>query len=58
MYKLEFFKDKRKEYRWRLISSNGKIVASSAGDGYKREFYCRKIALKLFSCNPKVRIEE
>jgi uncharacterized protein YegP (UPF0339 family) len=32
---LVFYKDKKKEYRWRTIASNGRITATSGGDGYK-----------------------
>lgn len=33
--KVEFFKDRKKEWRWRLRASNGRIVATS-GEGYRR----------------------
>lgn len=32
---VELFKDTKKEWRWRAIASNGKIIATS-GEGYKR----------------------
>ena len=35
MHKLEYYKDKKGEWRWRLIATNGKIVAES-GESYKR----------------------
>lgn len=31
--KFEIYKDKSKEFRWRLIHTNGQIIASS-GEGY------------------------
>jgi len=37
----EVYLDKKKEYRWRLISSNGKIMADS-GEGYKKKTACVK----------------
>lgn len=33
---LEIYKDRKKEWRWRLRARNGKIVADS-GEGYKRK---------------------
>ena len=32
--KFEIFKDKSGDFRWRLVHSNGQIIASS-GEGYK-----------------------
>jgi len=32
---VEFYKDKKGEWRWRVVAKNGKIVADS-GEGYKR----------------------
>lgn len=34
MVKIEYFKDKKKEWRFRIKAKNGKILASS--EGYKR----------------------
>ena len=33
--KLEIYRDRRGEWRWRLRASNGRIVADS-GEGYRR----------------------
>ena len=33
-YKLQIYKDKKKEFRWRLIARNNRIIADS-GEGYK-----------------------
>lgn len=35
MYTFEIYKDAKKEWRWRLKASNGKIIADSA-ESYKR----------------------
>lgn len=35
----EVFVDARKEYRWRLKASNGKVIADS-GEGYKNRADC------------------
>ena len=32
--KFEIYKDKSEEFRWRLIHTNGQIIANS-GEGYK-----------------------
>ena len=32
--KFEIYKDKKGEFRWRLIASNGQMIANS-GEGYK-----------------------
>lgn len=34
--RIHIYKDRKGEWRWRLKSSNGKIVAES-GEGYKRK---------------------
>lgn len=34
------FRDKRREWRWHLSSPNGRIIATSGGDGYKRQRSC------------------
>jgi uncharacterized protein YegP (UPF0339 family) len=34
--KFEVYADRAGEYRWRLVASNGRIVADS-GEGYTRE---------------------
>jgi uncharacterized protein YegP (UPF0339 family) len=36
MASFELFTDKRGEYRWRLRSTNGQIIASS-GEGFKQK---------------------
>ena len=39
--KLEIYRDGRREWRWRLRASNGRIVADS-GEGYRRRASVRK----------------
>jgi uncharacterized protein YegP (UPF0339 family) len=36
----EIYEDTRKEYRWRLKSANGQVIATS-GQGYKAKADCR-----------------
>jgi uncharacterized protein YegP (UPF0339 family) len=38
---VEFYKDQAGEYRWRVISSNGKNVAASS-EGFASEFNARR----------------
>jgi uncharacterized protein YegP (UPF0339 family) len=38
--RFEVYKDAKNEWRWRLISSNGNIIADSGGDGYKNRIDC------------------
>lgn len=35
MSKLIFYRDKKREHRWRFVASNGRTLADS-GEGYKR----------------------
>ena len=39
--KFEVYKDKRGEFRWRRIASNGKIVGASS-EGYSKKADCEK----------------
>jgi uncharacterized protein YegP (UPF0339 family) len=38
--KFHVYKDRRNEYRWRLIAANGKILADSA-EGYTTKQSCK-----------------
>lgn len=38
MYKFEIFKDKKEEYRFRMVAPNGQIIA--VGEGYTRKESC------------------
>lgn len=40
--KYHIYLDKRGEYRWHLIARNGRILASSGGDGYKNLKDCER----------------
>jgi len=39
--KIEYFKDKKGEYRWRLKAPNGEIIADG-GEGYTTKQNCKK----------------
>jgi len=41
MGKVEFYKDRKGQYRWRLIAHNGRTLADS-GEGYVAKAACRK----------------
>lgn len=43
---LEFYKDKRGEWRWRRIASNGNIIADS-GEGYKDLLDCQHMGFRV-----------
>lgn len=34
-HKLQYYRDRKREWRWRWTSPNGHILSTSAGDGYK-----------------------
>ena len=38
--KFHVYKDRRNEYRWRLIAANGKVIADS-GEGYSSKQSCK-----------------
>ena len=55
--KFEVYRDKAGEYRWRLLSSNGRIAADS-GEGYtRREDAHRAIATLLLGINDVVIVD-
>ena len=37
----EYYKDAKGEWRWRLVASNGHIIADS-GEGYESESECKR----------------
>jgi uncharacterized protein YegP (UPF0339 family) len=52
-----YYQDAKKEWRWRLKASNGRIIADS-GEGYKNEQDCKDdIARVKDSKNAKVEKE-
>lgn len=46
--RLRVYRDKAGEWRWRVFSRNGRIMADS-GEGYRRQSSCRDAARKLFA---------
>lgn len=45
--RMRFYRDRSKQWRWVVISRNGRKVAN-CGEGYRRYAACRRIAQKLF----------
>lgn len=43
--KFQIYKDKKKEFRWRLIATNGNILADS-GEGYTRRGNVKKAIVR------------
>ena len=55
--RVEIYKDRKKEWRWRFFSANNKILACS-GEGYKRKASMRKSLNTVREVIPFVPIEE
>ena len=49
MMKFEIYKDKKIQWRWRLVAKNGKIVADG-GEGYYMKYNVKR-AIKAFVKN-------
>ena len=56
-YKIVFYKDTIDEWRFRVVASNGRIVADSA-EGYKSKFFCKRNAMLLKKKLSDATIEE
>lgn len=50
--KIEYFQDKKNEWRFRIIAKNGRIVADS-GESYKNKKDCIQTAEKILQGNVK-----
>ena len=48
----EYYKDKRKEWRWRIKGSNGKVMAVSS-EGYINKYSCRNCLTTILSLTPE-----
>jgi len=57
-FKLEFYEDDAGEFRWRLVSSNGRVVATS-GEGYVNRGDCESIADSIFfnKAEPEISVQ-
>lgn len=57
-YTLSFYKDKKKEWRWKIKHRNGNLIADS-GEGYKRKSGARKAIKNLLDWyDSKGRVEQ
>lgn len=48
---IQIYKDRKKEYRWRLLARNGQVVADS-GEGYQRSSAARSAAKRMTEIAP------
>lgn len=56
VYKFEIYRDKKREFRWRLKAPNGRIIAES-GEGYKRKGNAGKSVARMFEAlNPTIEV--
>jgi hypothetical protein len=56
-YKFELFKDAKKEFRWRLVASNGQTIATS-GEGYTSKDSAKEGIASVKKNSPKAVIVE
>lgn len=55
--KFVLYRDAKKEYRWRLIATNGNFVANS-GEGYKNKADCLATLASIKKAAAEAPIEE
>lgn len=53
----EIYTDKAGEHRWRLVASNGRVIADS-GEGYKHLQDCRDAITKVKRVNADTPVKE
>jgi uncharacterized protein len=56
MARFEMYKDRKEEYRWRLLAKNNRIIAVS--QGYSSEAACRKGIKSVRKNAPKAKIKD
>jgi uncharacterized protein YegP (UPF0339 family) len=54
--KFELYKDKKGEFRWRLIASNGETIAT--GEGYKSKSGAKNGIESVKKNAPKAKVED
>ena len=57
MARFELYKDNAGEYRWRFVSSNGRIIATSS-EGYKAKGDCQNGIELIKREAPSAQVEE
>lgn len=55
--RIDVYRDKKGEWRWRMVARNGRIIADS-GESYKRKKACVDIATKIATTDMIVSVEE
>lgn len=55
--KIKVYRDKAGQYRWRLVGSNGKIMADSA-EGYVTKHNCNQAIQRFVNAAPNAPIVE
>lgn len=55
--KFRLFRDSKREWRWRLVARNKRIIGTG-GEGYKRKGACKKMIEKIILGAAKATIEE
>ncbi len=56
MGKFEIYKDKKGEYRWKLLAGNNQIIAT--GEGYSSKDGCKKGIESVKKNAPKAKIDD
>lgn len=46
MYRVVLYKDRQREWRWRIVGRNNRIIAN-AGEGYRRKVDCLRMVTRL-----------
>ena len=57
MAKFQIYKDKKGEFRWRLIATNGNMIANG-GEGYVSKSGCKKGIASVIKNAPTAEIVE
>ena len=56
MGKFEIYKDKRDEYRWRLLADNNQVIAT--GEGYSSKDGCKNGIESVKKNSPEAEIDD
>ncbi|MGD2162161.1 MAG: YegP family protein [Anaerolineales bacterium] len=56
MAKFEIYKDKKGQFRWRLLANNNQIIAS--GEGYSSKASCKNGIESVKKNAPKAEVED
>jgi len=56
MAKFEIYKDKKGQFRWRLLANNNQVIAT--GEGYTTKAACKNGIASVQKNAPKAKIED